>query len=576
MKHWDQVLSRRAFLTQTGSLCLFLSGCAALWRAPGSLPQSASTFGKLDWLRELGPIDRTGGDVAPKHFTGDNFSTAHAALWNAQDWLRSKRIAAPELQTDLVIVGGGMSGLFTAYQLRDYKPVILEQAARFGGNAKGESWRGMDYSIGAAYIDRPDPGSPMDQYYQELGFGDIFTERSGVDPVESNGKLYSNFWDGELATTPASKAPYQKVAQFLSDLCAKRNTEAFPSIPALNGDTRQTVQHYDQWDLHALLSRQAGGTLPAELETALEHYCWSTYAASSKEISAAAALNFLAQESKPICVAAGGNSRMGERILERLLETVPSSHLRTRSTVLEVRAEEKSVKVVYMDGQGELKQIRSRAAVLCCPKFVVKRILADISKDRLEAIQQLRYRAYMVANVLVNKKANETVYDVFLTGKGKTDLRHTRDAQNKQNATDFVIANFAARGHDFSVLTLYRAFPFDGARSELIQPDAYEKYRHRFEAQISNQILPLLGLHSKQVVDIRLTRWGHALPVASTGFFQGNTVDQLRKPHRERVFFVEQDNWAYPATQTGGIEAHFWRDSIRKVLGPPSPSDATA
>jgi protoporphyrinogen oxidase len=45
----------------------------------------------------------------------------------------------------------GLSGLITAYPLRKFKPIILEQSPRFGGNAKGQSGRGLEYSIGAAF-----------------------------------------------------------------------------------------------------------------------------------------------------------------------------------------------------------------------------------------------------------------------------------------------------------------------------------------------------------------------------------------------------------------------------------------
>ena len=318
------------------------------------------------------------------------------------------------------------------------------------------------------------------------------------------------------------------------------------------------------------MTNVAGGKLPHQLEVALEHFCWSTYAASTKELSATAGLNFLAREDSPICVAAGGNSRIVERVLEKLLETIPASNFRPRSMAIDVRVEGDGVRVLYADIEGNLHHIKAKAVVMSCPKFVVKHIVHDLEPERVKAIESLRYRAYMTANVLVKDKLPETIYDVFLTGNGHDD--HQRDysnikkAQAEQNATDFVIANFAAHGHDFGVMTFYRAFPFDGARQELIQPTSYETYKKKFEQQITDQILPLMKVKPSQVVDLRLTRWGHALPLSWKGVFKDGVPATLRKPFKNRVFFVEQDNWVYPATETGVTEAATWAPEIKKVL----------
>ena len=38
----------------------------------------------------------------------------------------------------------------------------------------------------------------------------------------------------------------------------------------------------------------------------------------------------------------------------------------------------------------------------------------------------------------------------------------------------------------------------------------------------------------------------------------GGTVDRLRKPFRDGLFFVQQDNWALPAIETATAEASHW------------------
>jgi hypothetical protein len=132
--------------------------------------------------------------------------------------------------------------------------------------------------------------------------------------------------------------------------------------------------------------------------------------------------------------------------------------------------------------------------------------------------------------------------------------------------TDVIFADYAKAVGGSTVLTLYRGMPFDSARSEILAPDSYNRYRREFEEQIKDTILPLLKIPHESVVDLRMARWGHPLPVAAPGLIADGVVDELRKPFKERVFFVEQDNWALPAFETALTEAQLWWPEVEKVL----------
>lgn len=575
MKRWQRALTRRNFLQLSAGAgtTLLLAGCesgakppTATPVAPASAPVVAKPLSASEFMQAYGPIDRTLGEGSERSFYGDRNERPHRILWNREGYLASKKVEGPDEETALVILGGGMSGMFSAFRLRAHKPIVLEQATRFGGNAKGQSWRGIDYSIGAAYLDAPHAGTPMAEYFKDLGLEELLVKRNVADPVEVQGKLYPKFWEGQSEPKLADK--YLKMSQFFTSLTSEKE-RPFPFIPSLEEKHLTSVRHYDAFTLHGLLDKVTGG-LPRHLAIALEHYCWSTYAASSTELSAAAGLNFLAQEVEPIRVGAGGNAKVGERLLERLLEALPQNNLRAGCIGVQVKVEGDRVVVLYEDSEGKLRRIRAKAAVLACPKFAVGKMLDNIEPERVQAISELRFRSYMTASVLVNKAMPRGTYDLFMLGRATTDPKNVRKSQEEMNGTDLIFANFAAeraaKDAASNVLTFYRSFPYDGARAELIGPGAYDLNRKRFEEQLTRDVLPLLSLQQRDIVDMRLSLWGHALPLAKQGIYLGDVVPRLRKPFASRVFFVEQDNWAYPSTQTGATDVALQQAQIERVL----------
>ncbi|MBK9596621.1 MAG: NAD(P)-binding protein [Rhodocyclales bacterium] len=303
------VLSRRAFvkLIAAGSTSLYLRPAWAGVAAPG-----ASTA--------TGPIDRGIGEAAPALFSGDDPRRAHRILWDKPAWLASHggRYPVPEKRIPLLVVGGGLSGLLTAYLLRRHQPVVLEQAPRFGGNARGESWRGMDYAIGAAYFTAPEAGSPLAALYAELGVDRIWRRKSEGHPVALDGRLVEDFWQGE--TVPAAqRQQFRTIADYFRRLNQGEGGLAYPQIPAATTRQRAHVNALDRVSFRRHVeSVLRGRRLHPHIATAFEHYCWSSFGASFSEVGAAAGLNFFAAEFGDILVTPGGNAAIAERLHERL------------------------------------------------------------------------------------------------------------------------------------------------------------------------------------------------------------------------------------------------------------------
>lgn len=530
--------SRRMFLKQA------LGGAAAAsllspWDLLGKAYADIAGAG-------ISPIQPVGLNDKQTDFNGDVFDRPHELLWDKDNYLKSRGgIPAPSERAEVVVIGGGMSGLLSAYALRKHRPIVLESAPNFGGNSRGERWGGTDYSIGAAYITVPDEGSSAETLLRELG---LF-ERGRHDDSESAqvtlaNSLRSGFWNG--ATDPSRAQEFRRARELFADVLEN----SYPDIPPteesdLSADELAALDRvpFDQWLKSKL------GTLHPHLDEFIHEYCWSSFAADPTEISSAQALNFLACDLGGTIAFPGGNSAITTQLFKKLMELPGgSARLRAGAVVIDVTLTQDGVRVCYEESERKLKTVIARTCIVACPKFAAGYMLSDLPGDQAYAMTRIKYRAYLVGNALIRGRIPSPGYDLFrLTGTVPTD---PRAETNTRPFTDLVFANWAAQDSGpNTVLTFYKALPYEGARQLAYSPFFYQRHR----AMIENE-LPLLlgglGIPPKQIVDVRMTRWGHALPVAATGLYASGVLQQASAPVGDSIFFANQDCFANPSFES--------------------------
>lgn len=515
-----------------------------------------------DPLIHISPINRMLNGADTGIFTGDDFTRPHQVLWNKPAYIEALGgLPKPIRKVELVVVGGGMSGLMSAYLLRDKKPVVLEQASRFGGNAKGEAWHGLQYSIGAAYLVKPEQDSPLYKLLSGLGIVDDWAiKRGGDGHVVVNGKLVENFWSAR--SEPAHKATYKKLYDYFMSFI-NEGGNVFPDYPTEDPKLRQYINQLDKVDFKSHLEKILGTALPPHLATLLEHYCFSSFAGSATEISAAAGINFFAAEFSDIAVFPGGNSYIAEALLKKLYQSLPTDSLLANSLVFDVQPQQDGVLVSYMDGNMQVQSILAEKVIMSCPKFVAAKLISTMPAPKLAAIAELEYRAYVVANFLLHKPIQETDYDVFWLGAGNADFSQVKAYAQGRGITDIINANFSSPKLDKTVLSFYQALPYQGGRAELYAPNAYTDWEAKITKQLKSEVYPYYQLTNQDVDSLRLSRWGHPLPLAAVGLLDRGVVDVLRAPIDGRIYFIEQDNWALPAIETVTAEADYWSALIR-------------
>lgn len=507
-----------------------------------------------------------GGLPFAKWFTGDDFQNREIPFHGD----RSCTPPAPTEEIDVAVVGGGLSGLATAWLLRDHHPVVFELRQRFGGVAQGEHWAGTTHSLGNAYVITPDSGSFLEGLYTELGLPEAVRVDEGEFYVERNGRILKNYFDavGEPPDVVAAFERYREVVLNMAE-------NDYPDIPLPDGDHRWILD-LDRKTLRQDIEEQMGMPVPESLAAAIQAYCYSSFAAGWEEISAASGWNFLAAEEYGRWVTPGGNSFFVQMLWQRLRHlgggtvgaTTPNA-LRNGCRVVDVRLVPGGrAQVSYVGADGVCRSLLAKRVVMSCPKFLCPQVIHDLhalDPGKRDAIDRLDYRAYVVANVLLDTPIPSEFYDVFLLGDGPFPSDQT-EAQAQSRVVDLLSGHFARPSDNGrSVLTLYWPLCFDDGRWTLYIDDSFRVYAASLVPQIES-MLALLGLDPSHVRQVRLTRWGHAVPVSRPNLIADGVTERVRRPIDERLFFVHQDNWALPAVENCLLDAEIFAPQVAAGL----------
>ena len=539
-------------------------------------------LGSLAGFAAFSPMDRTQNSSAQSDFSGDDVRRGHQILRNTSSVIsRSGGIPAPSENQELVIIGGGISGILSGYLLREFKPVVLEANPRFGGNSVGEVWNQIPYSIGAAYFVGDDQGTDVHNLFTELGLyaSDFSKMKKGEDPILFRGQAsaITDFWEGK--SDPKNANLFTTLRDHCTNILKGEKDQVYPKIP-FPYDPNEKISEQDAKvaDFVKKLDGKTaytwlreffkGQKIHPHIETYLEHYSWSTMGVSLSEISAAQFLNEFVCEFGDTYVPVGGNGSIAERALLKLSEKVPLENLRPGSIAINVKVNSDHALVTYLQPDGKLKTIQAKSVIMACPKFIVAKILEGITDDkpRMAAISKINYNGYMVANVLIKRPIHKNFFDLYLMGDGKTNITSPRDSSVDQKITDVVVGTYAKDNNTYGVLTCYRAFPFRGGRQMMFGGGGYNGFKKEFQTQVSKEILPFFSLSEADVFDIRISRFGHAMPWAEPGFIKNGHAQKVQSVFGNRIFFVEQDNWALPAIENCAADALRWSKKVAELL----------
>ena len=425
------------------------------------------------------------------------------------------KLPDPSKEYEVIIVGGGPSGLMTAYKLRESNFLLLEKEPRFGGNAISEQWKDQWYSTGAAY--QMDDG--VEALCREIGMP-IYRIRS-VDAAIINDKLVPNFWTGGLWKSSYPDAVKKNFDKFFRDMKAI--------------DLEANKEKLDNMSFAELL-KPYGPELIAWFDNFGPNN-WGAKAADTSAYIGADSVNWGGGVEPERYTWPGGLGRISLALSEKMLKLAPE-RMHNKAIVLQVEQKASKVHVSYMEN-GEIMTAAAKAVVVACPKFIGKKIVKGLPKAQYEAMDELRYQPYLVVNVCSNQVIYNGSYDTNIPAPSPiVDF----------NVADWVINRDNKEVNRPAVLTCYVPRP-ERERSKILHDD----YCMQLGQQVVEKVETWFPGAKSKIEEVHIYRRGHPMYVSAPGVMT-RVAPEVRKP-LGNIFFAHSDTEGGISEYSTGLRA---------------------
>lgn len=437
---------------------------------------------------------------------------------------------------DVVIVGGGVSGLTAAYRLRQRDFLLLEKEPHWGGNAYLMEYQGTPYCTGSAFLAK-----------SERAFG--FAQEIGLEPLPINdsdstivkGEWIPDTWRSGLDKLPYPAATRESFKKFRKEILAidleKRGKEliAVPFSDFLKG-------------------------YPEELKLWWDTYGPSNWGATSEETAAALAIDdfheLAGADGNDYYTWPGGLGAITKKLAE-ILQAGFAANIQTGATTIAVVPDKNEVQVTYMQG-AELKTVAAKAVIMATPKFITRRIVEGLPDKQSEAMHQIRYIPYAVVNLIFDKPVFNRGYDTWCPGTAFADMV----------VADWVVRNQPGYKQKYNILTCYTPLPETDRANLLTEPSA-----RRVAANVLKDFQNLLPGLNVDPLEVHLYRRGHPMYLTTPGLY--TDVQPLVRQPMDRVFFANTDSEGPESTTSTGITAaeRAVKEAEARLAGKPMPKE---
>jgi monoamine oxidase len=418
---------------------------------------------------------------------------------------------------DVVIVGGGVSGLTAAHQLRHRDALLLEKEPHWGGNAYLMEYQGNAYATGSAFLE-----------YKSDAFN--FSKEIGLEPLPVNcpdgsiinGEFVEDTWGDGL-----NKLPYPPIVK---DSFKKFKKE----MMQIDLDQRGA-------ELNTVAFSSFMGVYAGEVKQWWDTFGPSNWGATSDDTAATmgiGALQDAAVQSRndDRYTFPGGLGAITKKLAE-ILQPVYGDRMQTNATTVAVVPGKDDVQVTYILS-GELKTVTAKTVIMATPKFITRRIVEGIPEKQSAAMKAIRYAPYCVVNLIFNGPVFNRGYDNWCPGNTFTDFI----------VADWVIRKKSGYKQKYNILSCYTPLR-EAQRAQLLTNEGTKS----LAADVLRDFQKLMPETNVNPIEVHIYRRGHPMYMSTPGLY--TQVQPIVRQPMDRVFFANTDSEGPESTTNEGIRA---------------------
>lgn len=490
--------------------------------------------------------------------TGASFSRGHL--------LRDPKFSGEVLKkkVDTLIIGAGVSGLSAGYHLlesghEDF--VLIDLEKEVGGNSRYGKHADIEHPYGAHYVPVLSQESNeildffrkvgiVEQNSQEIRYNEYYI---CSDPQERL-FIHGRWQEGIVPKLGLSEKDHHELDRFFELMDFYQNAKGsdqkrFFTLPLRKRSQDKKYNALDRITMQEFLEQEEFKS--EYLNWYVNYCCFDDYGVSAADISAWAGIHYFASRN-----GSGANINSGDILtwpegngfLVKKLSQFLKKHIRLETICFDItKSGKKYIARTYHFAEKKIYEYEARHIIYSSPLFTAKKVFkVDQIKNELAKVQ-FDYAPWMVANIELNEELAPGDLDfawdnVNYHGKSLGYILSEHQGLRTDNK----------RAHLTQYWPLKKVFPTNTRAHAL-------KTTHQEWCELVLSELELTHKDiRKQIKQIDIALWGHAMRVPQIGFLDG----QLNLKN-ERVYFAHTDQVGISIFEEAFYQGF---DAAKKVL----------
>lgn len=426
-------------------------------------------------------------------------------------------------KVETIIVGGGVAGLTSAYQLKESSFKLFELSDRFGGSSSAENYNNTTFAQGAHY----------DMVYPQKFGREVLKLLSEIGVVYQEGAFF-HFRDKEylipqdLLTTCKVNENYYSEVLFEKDISKKFYNEIAPYYTSITLPSRLSEEETKKLNSITFLKWLEERKIPLSTTflDGVNYHLIDDYGAGADKISAFAGIAYYAVRPEiGSCCSTFSPPQGNYYFIEKLLRFLPDNNLHLNHLVKSIKKKEDGYAVEVIDVKTKtINTYLSDKIVYAGQKNTLKYIL---EKEDVPSIS-IEQAPWMVVNLVLKKE------NIIPFGSWQNE-----DISDQSNFMGFVDSSTQyTQEQRHRVLTVYYCFSSD--ERHLLKNIKTQK--NQLITEVVNKVANFFQIENEAVISqiekVYINLLGHGMPI----------------PIPEYLFQDLNENRKYPTMVYAGVD----------------------